>query len=164
MKPAETASTRLKYCFYGLFVLGFPFGAIACKNNSQLASAPVHACDHLAADPEDPGRLSSVPGVTGNALAVEANVLAAVSVCIEAHEKYPDAPRFAYQLGRALVGAGMLEDAEPFLISAGEKEYAAAFALLGDMSEDPEEANDFYELAAARNFLPARRYLEQAKK
>jgi hypothetical protein len=164
MKQAKTVSTKLKYCFYGLSVLGVMVGVISCKNNSQLASVPVHACDHLAADPEDPGRFTTVSGVPSEALAVEANVLAAISVCTEANEKYPDNPRFAYQLGRALAAAGMAEDAEPFLITAAETGYAAAFAILGDLSDDSEESNEFYEIAAARGYGPAKRYLEQVTK
>jgi len=155
---------RLKQLIYAFLLLGFSLTAAVCKNDDQLTSAPIHACDHLAADLDDPNRLSSVPGVRADALAVEANVIAAIAVCTEAHEKYPDVPRFAYQLARALAAAGMLEDAEPFLINAAENEYAAAFALLGDLSEDTEEATDFYEIAAARGYGPAKKYLQQAAK
>jgi hypothetical protein len=139
-------------------------GVAACERQSPTVAGPIHACDHLAADPEDAGRNPKVTGVRSETLIDEANVLAAISVCMEANEKYPDTPRFAYQLGRALAAAGMVEDAEPFLITAAEAGYGAAFAILGDLSDDSEESNEFYEIAAARGYGPAKRYLEQATK
>lgn len=116
-----------------------------------VAAAPVHRCDTLAAHPDDPDKASAVAGVTDMALEIEA----AFDACVQAVEAFPEEPRFAFELGRALMLGGAKEEAVGFLSAAAAGGSAAALAYLGDLEEDSENALELYRVAAEGGFVPA---------
>jgi TPR repeat protein len=98
-------------------------------------------CDQLAANPTDPRKPITTPGVPYNSLREQADE--AVRVCQQAMASTPDELRYRYQLGRALQFS---DRARAFAIhkELARRGYAAAFDNLGwiyfaDRS-DPHEA------------------------
>lgn len=85
-------------------------------------------CDRLAADPDDPKKLT--PGVAADKLSQDARALEA---CIAALEHDPANVRLRYQLGRVLLASGADEEARSFLDRAALGGHAAAYASLGDL-------------------------------
>lgn len=94
------------------------------KQSQTSSSAPVHACDRLAANWYDPDRVAN--GVDWWRFVAET----AISACKSATEKYPDELRFQYQLGRALVKAESYPQALQLLRDAADRGYVHAnFAI-----------------------------------
>jgi tetratricopeptide (TPR) repeat protein len=122
----------------------------------EKAPALVTDCDRLAADPIDPERPRSVPGVTK-----PINVAAALQACREAVIKYPDVGRFSLSLGRALFWA---EDypasLKQFERAAGLGNTAAMNAIANmylngyGMPQNYGEARRWYEKSAATGNSP----------
>ena len=67
---------------------------------AEAADAPVTECDYLAAHPDD---FQRVQGVTGVLELSRIEVTAALAACRESATRFPEAPRFKYQLARALI-------------------------------------------------------------
>lgn len=120
----------------------------------------VDDCDLLAAHPGDLSRMSQ--GVEEAALVPRAATLA----CEVAVERTPDELRFSYQLGRALLAANRLTDAQPHLGKAARGGYAAAMAALADLDlkgvgeadirkDQLAAAFALHTKAAAAGFLPS---------
>ena len=61
---------------------------------------PVTECDHLAAHPDDFQRAKGVTGVFEES---RIDVKLALAACQAAATRYPDAPRFKYQLARGMI-------------------------------------------------------------
>lgn len=80
----------------------------------------VTACDHLAAHPDDPQRVSE--GVSFDRI----DPTAAVEACVDAVERFPDELRFHYQLARALHRAGETREALNIYTFAAEGGYFEA--------------------------------------
>jgi hypothetical protein len=116
----------------------------------------VDECDVLAAHPEDPERMAE--GVADDQIVPRLAILA----CEDAAARSAGEPRFAFQLGRALLAKGEKERALTQFEKAAADDYAAAFAYLGDAYQfglgtkvDPEKARTQYEEAVKRGFAKA---------
>jgi hypothetical protein len=86
---------------------------------------PLHACDTIAASPSDPERATA--GVTIGVLEGEAGVKA----CRAALAKYPNTPRFEFQLARSLHKVGDYAEAARLYKSLVERGYFAALVNYG---------------------------------
>jgi tetratricopeptide (TPR) repeat protein len=130
-------------------------------NQTSVAEA-VHAdsvtdCDRLAADPTDPQRPRSVPGVWDKQI----NVAAALQACQEAVIKYPDVGRFSLSLGRALFLARdypasfkQFERAVSLGNTAAMNAIATMYRDGYGVPQDYGEARRWYEEAAAAGNSP----------
>ena len=131
----------------------------------QLSSAPppVHECDRLAGSPGDPRRFAGVVGVRST----EIDTNKAIQACTAATNEYAQAPRFAFQLGRAFTAAGKHTDSLSWYRKAADQGYASAQASLGSMYEhgrgglakDDKEAVRLYRLAADQGVTTAQAQL-----
>lgn len=133
-----------------LIGLSGPTASIAAED------VPVHQCDRLAADPFDYER--AAPPV-GDVRFLPKRALIA---CREAVAAYPDAPRFRFQLGRALLALGNADAAREALQDAADKGYAVANLYLGRTYEsgsygerDMVKANEHYRAAAEQGHQDA---------
>ncbi|MBL8571970.1 MAG: hypothetical protein JNK84_23085 [Phreatobacter sp.] len=124
--------------------------------------ATVHECDLLAAHPFDPQRMAE--GVADDRIIPRL----AIRECEAAHKETPQDPRFAFQLGRALLAAGRAEDAVKQFRVAAEAGHAAAWAYIGDAHQlgqgaapSPPEAFAAYGKALAGGFTRAQSLLDQ---
>ncbi len=113
-------------------------------------------CDRLAASPYDPARLA--PGVSYQAL----DAAAAVAACRDDLARWPDQPRVAFQLGRALLKAGAGEEGLALYRQAAEAGYlpavhniAALYAEGQVVKQDLGHALRLYLLAAEAGFAPS---------
>jgi hypothetical protein len=86
----------------------------------------VEECDVLAAHPDDPQRMAE--GVNDDKIVPRLAVLA----CEDATKRQPDDPRFAFQLGRALLARSDNDKAVTLFQQAAKSGYAAAYGYLGD--------------------------------
>lgn len=118
--------------------------------------APIHSCDHLAANPIDPGRVSD--GVATALLRADA----AIRACQEAVRLYPQELRFQFQLGRALRQANRIDEAFQWYQGAAERGYAGAQNSIGVMyargegvKEDCAIAARWFQLAASQGYPAA---------
>ncbi|TJV41258.1 MAG: peptidase C14 caspase catalytic subunit p20 [Mesorhizobium sp.] len=124
----------------------------ADSNSSKPAtmklSPRVDPCDKAAGEPLD--LQGVVPGLLPNEIGTEA-----VKACEAAVKAYPDVARFRYELGRALLAAGKVEDAKPVFEEAAKKGHVRAVYELGylhatgtGMPIDRKQANSLYAAAA----------------
>lgn len=103
--------------------------------------APIHDCDRLAADGDNPD--SVVAEVDENHF----DLARAIAACKEAMEAYPGERRFAFQLARSYFFAKRPELAKPLLEALNRDGYPIATTYLGyvhaagiGVPKDPEEA------------------------
>jgi TPR repeat protein len=95
---------------------------------AQLPATPeglarlVTPCDELAADPDDPMRVT--PGVNWSLV----DRRAATRACVTELARKPDDKRLQFELGRVLDIAGMYEAAEYYYKQAADQLYSAAIA------------------------------------
>ncbi|TPN78538.1 hypothetical protein FJ987_11120 [Mesorhizobium sp. CU2] len=120
----------------------------ASKEATMKLSPNVDPCDQAAGEPLDlqgvvPGRLPNEIG--GNA----------VELCQVAVKAYPDVARFRYQLGRALLAAGKVDEARQTIQEAADKGHVRAVYELGYIASsgiattlDRTKANAFYSQAS----------------
>lgn len=120
------------------------------------ATAPVHQCDQLAADPVDYQR--AAPPVDDFRFLPKQ----AVVECRKAVTAYPEEPRFRFQLGRALLALGKADEARELLRGSADKGYAVANLYLGRLFEagsyaerDPQKALEHYLSAATQGHQDA---------
>ncbi|TGP53705.1 tetratricopeptide repeat protein [bacterium M00.F.Ca.ET.230.01.1.1] len=105
--------------------VGFQIGAGKALKQATIKLSPsVDPCDQAAGEPLDlqgvvPGRL---PNEIGGG---------AVEVCEAAVQAHPDIPRFRYELGRALLAAGRVDDARRAIQEAADKGHIRAVFELG---------------------------------
>jgi TPR repeat protein len=111
-------------------------------------SASIDPCDSAAGEPLD--LQGVVPGLLPNEIAGDA-----VEACQAAVKAHPDVPRFRYQLGRALLAAGNIEQALEAFEEAAEKGHVRALYQIGYMHStgtgvavDRKQANAFYSAAS----------------
>jgi TPR repeat protein len=122
----------------------------------------VQECDILAAHPDDPERMAE--GVPDDRIVPRL----AIRACKEATKGDATDPRFAFQLGRALLTQGKKKESfEQFRKAAGAN-HAAGLAYLGDayqfghgVEADLQKALDAYKKAAERGFEKAQGQIEQ---
>ncbi|HLJ71503.1 MAG TPA: caspase family protein [Roseiarcus sp.] len=108
------------------------------------------ACDSAAAAPLD------LQGVAPGKAPNEIDAPAAIAACKRALEAHPGVARFAYQLGRAQLAAGLADEARRSFQEADDKKHMRAVAALGDMAlfgvfgaADPAKADAYYKACAA---------------
>jgi len=126
------------------------------EKQSASQSPPVHDCDRLAANTFDPDKVTE--GIAWKDFVPDS----AIKACRSALEKYPDEPRFQYQLGRALTKAESYTEALALHRKAAEKGYAAAMNTLGSgyrkgqgVGQDNTEAVKWYRRAAEKGYPAA---------
>jgi TPR repeat protein len=100
-------------------------GVIAIPAHSQ--ETPVTPCDTYAAHQSDPDRKAS--GVSWSKLDPEI----AIPACEDGLAKYPDDPRFIFQLGRSYHSNGDIAKAIELYTQAAEQGYSQAQTTLGRM-------------------------------
>lgn len=83
-------------------------------------------CDELAANKDDPNRVSA-----GRSRSEITNLPAAIEACMEAVEAEPDNPRLNYQLGRVLGYSERGDEAMPYRIRAVEAGYPQSLFVIG---------------------------------
>ncbi|MCA8902567.1 MAG: hypothetical protein KDA53_15105 [Hyphomonas sp.] len=122
----------------------------------------VTECDLLAAHPEDNQRMAD--GVADDEIVPRLAIMA----CEDSLAEDPEDPRFAFQLGRALLAAKREQEAMTHLNSAAANNYAAAEAYIGDVYQfglgttaDPEKALEHYKKAVDGKFEPAKGQVKQ---
>jgi WD40 repeat protein len=116
--------------------------------NSDHADPRATECDRLAAHPLDPQKVAT--GVNFNLITDEA-----VEACRKALATQPTEPRLMFQLGRALLKKGELNEAYALYGRAAEHGYAAAHSGLaiayekgkGDLHADAQAAIRHYQAA-----------------
>jgi hypothetical protein len=81
----------------------------------------------------------------------------AVELCQASVKAYPEIARFRYQLGRALLASGKVNEARQAIQQAADKGYVRAVFALGSIvssgigtAADPEQANRFYSDASEK--------------
>ena len=128
-------------CSGNTYVDTFANTVAAMRPEAIRANPAGDRCDQLAANPTDPRKPITTPGVPYNSLREQADE--AIRVCQQAMASAPDELRYRYQLGRALQFS---DRARAFAIhrELARRGYAAAFDNLGwiyfaDRS-DPQEA------------------------
>ena len=121
----------------------------------------VTLCDELAAHPSDPRRMAT--GVEMPKIIP----IRAKTACEEAASKYPNTPRFTYQLGRALQASGDPQGAIAAFIKASSMGYPMADYNVGidiaDKEDDAsqEKAKAYLKRAAANGVTMAQAALDE---
>ncbi|PBC10833.1 caspase family protein [Mesorhizobium sp. WSM3859] len=120
----------------------------AARQTTMKLSPNVDPCDQAAGEPLDlqgivPGRL---PNEIGGG---------AVEACEAAVKSYPDIARFRYELGRALLASGKIDEARQAIQEAADKGHIRAQFALGSIASsgaavDFTKANDLYSKASDR--------------
>ncbi|AZO09386.1 peptidase C14 caspase catalytic subunit p20 [Mesorhizobium sp. M3A.F.Ca.ET.080.04.2.1] len=118
------------------------------KPATMKLSPNVDACDREAGEPLD--LQGVVPGLLPNEISSNA-----VDVCQAAVKAYPDVARFRYQLGRALLAVGKVDQAKREIQEAADKGHVRAVFELGylnatgtGMPVNRKQANTFYAAAS----------------
>ncbi|MER8555607.1 caspase family protein [Mesorhizobium sp. M1217] len=120
------------------------------KPATMKLSPTIDPCDTAAGEPLD------LQGVTTGLLPNEIGA-SAVEVCEDAVKAYPEVPRFRYELGRALLAVGKVEEAKAAVEEAARKGHVRAVFELGYMyatgtgvALDRTQANALYAAAAEK--------------
>ncbi|WP_051355389.1 caspase family protein [Mesorhizobium erdmanii] len=122
----------------------------ASKRATMKLSPSVDPCDQAAGEPLDPQGV--VSGRLENEIAD-----GAVGACEAAVKAYPDIARFRYQLGRALLVAGNIDEARKAIQEASDKGHVRAIYELGHLASsgigvvvNATQGNGFYSQASDR--------------
>ncbi|WP_245461344.1 caspase family protein [Mesorhizobium sp. M6A.T.Ce.TU.002.03.1.1] len=120
----------------------------ASKPAKMTLSPSVDPCDSAAGEPLD--LQGVVPGLLPNEIGADA-----VKLCEAAVKAYPDVARFRYELGRALLAAGKVDQARKAIQQAADRGHVRAVFELGylyatgtGVALDRKQANTFYAAAA----------------
>ncbi|CDX36104.1 Peptidase C14 caspase catalytic subunit p20 [Mesorhizobium plurifarium] len=118
------------------------------KPATMKLSPAVDLCDQKAGEPLD--LQGVVPGLLPNEIGARA-----VEACQAAVKAYPDVARFHYELGRALLAAGKVDEARKAIQDAADKGHVRAVFELGylnatgtGMAANRKQANAFYAAAS----------------
>ncbi|TIR27649.1 MAG: peptidase C14 caspase catalytic subunit p20 [Mesorhizobium sp.] len=118
------------------------------KPATMKLSPSVDPCDQKAGEPLD--LQGVVPGLLPNEIGA-----GAVDACRAAVKAYPDVARFHYELGRALLAAGKVDEAKKAIQVAADKGHVRAVFELGylnatgtGMPANRKQANTFYAAAS----------------
>ncbi|MDG4892154.1 caspase family protein [Mesorhizobium sp. WSM4976] len=131
-------------------IVGFEIAAdnTSSKPATMKLSPSVDPCDTEAGEPLD--LQGVVPGLLPNEIGA-----GAVEACRAAVKAYPDVARFHYELGRALLAAGKVDEAKKAIQDAADKGHVRAVFELGYIASsgigtavDPSKANGFYAKAS----------------
>lgn len=129
--------------------VGFQIGAGKTLKRATMKLSPnVDTCDQAAGEPLD------LQGVVPGRLPDEIDT-GAVEACAAAVKAYPDIARFRYELGRALLASGKVDEARQAIQAAAEKGHVRAVYELGYLASsgigtavDLAKANGFYAQAS----------------
>ncbi|TPI09582.1 peptidase C14 caspase catalytic subunit p20 [Mesorhizobium sp. B4-1-3] len=120
------------------------------KPATMKLSPAVDPCDQKAGEPLD--LQGVVPGLLPNEIGA-----GAVEACQAAVNAYPDVARFHYELGRALLAAGKVDEAKKAIQEAADKGHVRAVFELGylnatgtGMPANRKQANTFYAAASEK--------------
>ena len=120
----------------------------ASKPATMKLSPSVDACDREAGEPLD--LQGVVPGLLPNEISTNA-----VDVCRAAVKAYPEVARFHYELGRALLASGKVDEAKKAIQEAADKGHVRAVFELGylnatgtGMPANRKQANAFFSAAS----------------
>ncbi|TGT72073.1 MULTISPECIES: caspase family protein [unclassified Mesorhizobium] len=131
-------------------IVGFEISAAntSAKPATMKLSPSVDPCDTQAGEPLD--LQGVVPGLLPNEIGADA-----VEACRAAVKAYPDVARFHYELGRALLAAGKVDEAKKAIQEAADKGHVRAVFELGylnatgtGMPANRKQANTFYAAAS----------------
>ncbi|PBC07824.1 caspase family protein [Mesorhizobium sp. WSM3859] len=131
-------------------IVGFEISAAntSAKPATMKLSPSVDPCDTQAGEPLD--LQGVVPGLLPNEIGADA-----VEACRAAVKAYPDVARFHYELGRALLAAGKVEEAKKAIQKAADQGHVRAVFELGylnatgtGMPANRKQANTFYAAAS----------------
>ncbi|MDG4874020.1 caspase family protein [Mesorhizobium sp. WSM4935] len=131
-------------------IVGFEITADngSSKPATMKLSPSVDPCDMQAGEPLD--LQGVVPGLLPNEIGA-----GAVEACRAAVKTYPDVARFHYELGRALLAAGKVDEAKKAIQKAADKGHVRAVFELGylnatgtGMPANRKQANAFYAAAS----------------
>ncbi|RUU61438.1 caspase family protein [Mesorhizobium sp. M2C.T.Ca.TU.002.02.1.1] len=131
-------------------IVGFEITAdnTSSKPATMKLSPSVDPCDTQAGEPLD--LQGVVPGLLPNEIGA-----GAVEACRAAVKAYPDVARFHYELGRALLATGKVDEARKAIQDAADKGHVRAVFELGYIASsgigtavDPKKANGFYAKAS----------------
>ncbi|TGV77689.1 peptidase C14 caspase catalytic subunit p20, partial [Mesorhizobium sp. M00.F.Ca.ET.149.01.1.1] len=131
-------------------IVGFEIRAdnTSSKPATMKLSPSVDPCDQAAGEPLD--LQGVVPGLLPNEIGASA-----VDSCEAAVKAYPDVARFHYELGRALLAAGKVDEAKKAIKEAADKGHVRAVFELGylnatgtGMPANRKQANTFYAAAS----------------
>lgn len=129
-------------------LIGFVAPPAFSQSNIEVITAEVDACDILAASQDDPLRVA--PGVSDDQLVPRL----AETACTQALESSSDVARHAFQLGRAKLELGKVEEAVALFERAASEGSAIAHLFIGDAHHfgwsgdvDPDAARISYEKA-----------------
>ncbi|NUS22229.1 MAG: peptidase C14 caspase catalytic subunit p20, partial [Mesorhizobium sp.] len=131
-------------------IVGFEIRAdnTSSKPATMKLSPSVDPCDQAAGEPLD--LQGVVPGLLPNEIGASA-----VDACEAAVKAYPDVARFHYELGRALLAAGKVDEAKKAIKEAADKGHVRAVFELGylnatgtGMPANRKQANTFYAAAS----------------
>ncbi|CDX60490.1 Peptidase C14 caspase catalytic subunit p20 [Mesorhizobium plurifarium] len=131
-------------------IVGFDITAdnTSSKPATMKLSPSVDPCDTQAGEPLD--LQGVVPGLLPNEIGA-----GAVEACRAAVKAYPDVARFHYELGRALLAAGKVDEAKKAIEDAADKGHVRAVFELGylnatgtGMAANRKQANTFYASAS----------------
>jgi len=129
--------------------IGFQVHADKVSKRATMKLSPsVDPCDRAAGEPLD--LQGVVPGKLPNEIGG-----GAVEACEAAVRTYPGVARFHYELGRALLAAGKVDEARQAIQDAADKGHVRAVFALGYIASsgigaavDPAKANGFYSTAS----------------
>lgn len=129
--------------------VGFQIRAGNASRVATMKVSPiVDPCDQGAGEPLD--LQGVVPGRLPNEIGTDA-----VEACEASVKTYPDVARFHYELGRALLATGKVDDARKAIQEAADKGHVRALYALGYIASsgmattvDQAKANDLYAKAA----------------
>ncbi|TIL39537.1 MAG: tetratricopeptide repeat protein [Mesorhizobium sp.] len=120
----------------------------AAKPAKMKLSPSVDPCDLAAGEPLD--LQGVVPGLLPNEIGADA-----VKLCEAAVKAYPDVARFRYELGRALLASGKVDQARKAIQQAADRGHVRAVFELGylhatgtGLAANRKQANTFYAAAA----------------
>ncbi|TIQ34717.1 MAG: tetratricopeptide repeat protein [Mesorhizobium sp.] len=123
-------------------------GNASPKPTTMKLSPSVEPCDREAGEPLD--LQGVVPGLLPNEISSNA-----VDVCRAAVKAYPDVARFRYELGRALLAVGKVDEARKAIQEAADRGHVRAVFELGYMyftgtgtTVDRSQANTLYKAAS----------------
>jgi len=148
--------------FFVAFFAGLALRPAGAQTGIDAILAQVDACDILAASPDDPLRVA--PGVPDDELVPRLAEMA----CAQALEHSQDIARHAFQLGRAKLELGKIDEALALFERAASEGSAIAHLFIGDAyhfgwkgSADPNAAKSSYETARNMGLVLADIALDQ---
>ena len=129
--------------------IGFQIRAGNVSKRAAMKLSPaIDPCDQAAGEPLD--LQGVVPGLLPNEIGG-----GALEACETAVKAYPDVARFRYELGRALLAAGNIDEARKAIQEAADKGHVRAVYELGYLASsgigapaDATKANGFYAQAS----------------